>query len=40
MLDEWASQVASVQVQIFDGAKGAQVEITCGTVQLVLEPEG
>ena len=37
MLDEWASQVASVQVQIFDGTKGALVEITCGTVQLVLD---
>ena len=39
MLDEWASQVAAVQVQIFDGPQGAQVEITCGTVRLVLEPE-
>ena len=39
LLDEWASQVATVQVQVFDAPRGAQVEITCGTVRLVLEPE-
>ncbi|MGH9224872.1 MAG: hypothetical protein ACRD2W_14110 [Acidimicrobiales bacterium] len=39
LLDEWASQVATVQVQIFDAPGGPQVEITCGTVRLVLEPE-
>ena len=39
LLDEWASQVAPVQVRIFDADTGAQVEITSGSVRLVLEPE-
>ena len=39
LLEEWASQVATVQVQIFDSPQGAQVEILCGNVRLVLEPE-